>query len=81
MTILLEVAPGGIAVVAAVVFFLVFIGLAWFVFKMLKKSVKMAVRVAIAAAILAVAVAVSGYFLFFGNSKSPGPAPRAVPAR
>ena len=48
---------GGTEVFAAVVFFLIFLAVAFVAFKMLKRTVKMAFRIAIVAVILAVAVA------------------------
>lgn len=76
--ILLDVAPvaGGIGIVAAVVFFFVFLAAAFIAFKMLKRTVKMAFRVAIVAVILAVAVAgsVALWALGTGGSERPRPA-------
>ena len=74
----LDVAPvaGGIGIVAAAVFFFVFVAAAFIAFKMLKRTVKMAFRVAIVAVILAVAVAgsVALWALGTGSSERPRPA-------
>ncbi|MFZ1701550.1 MAG: hypothetical protein WBO10_06385 [Pyrinomonadaceae bacterium] len=81
MTLLLDVAPvpGGFAIFAAVAFFFVFLAVAFFAFKLLKKTVRMGFRMFIAAFFVAVAVA-GGIFLFWaGTGKSPRPQSR--PAR
>ena len=72
MTIFLDVAPiaGGVGVVAAVVFFLVLLAVAFIAFKMWKKTVKMAFRMVIVAVILAVAVAGSIALWAFSGSGS-----------
>ncbi len=83
MTLLLDAAPvaGGIAIVAAVAFFFVFLAVAFIAFKMLKKSVKMAVRVVIVAVIIAVAIAGSIFLFAVGSTKSPRPTPRPAQTR
>ena len=60
--------------IAAAVFFLVFVVVAYIVFRMLKRTVKMVFRLGIVAMILAVAVAgsVSLWALGKGNSVRPG---------
>ena len=77
MMLFLDVPPvgGGIGIFAAVVFFLIFIAVAFIAFKMLKRTVKMAFRIAIVAVILAVAVAGSVALWAFGTAKSPRPTP------
>ena len=77
MMIFLDVSPvgGGIGILAAVAFFLIFLAVAFIAFKMLKRTVKMAFRVAIVVVILAVAVAGSVALWAFGTSKSPRPTP------
>lgn len=64
----------------AIVFFLVFCGIAVFAFKMLKRSVKMAFRMLIVAAILLIAI-VGSLAFYFGiqSPKKPSPAPRPTP--
>ena len=59
MSFVLDTAPvaGGIGAVAVVGFLLVFVAVAYVVFRLLRRSVKMALRLAIVAVILAVAVA------------------------
>jgi hypothetical protein len=61
MNLLLDIAPAvttsSIAVAAAAVFFLVFLGVAYIVFRMMRKTVKMAFRIAIVGIILLIAVA------------------------
>ena len=85
MTLVLDIGPvaSGIGIVAGLGFFLVFAGIAFLAFKMLKRTVKMAVRMAIVAAILLVAVVGSGYFFLFSGSQKPAPRPpqRTTPAR
>ncbi len=83
MTLLLDAAPvaGGVAIFAAVAFFLVFLAAAFIAFKMLKKSVKMAVRVVVVVVILAIAIAGSIFLFAVGKTKTPRPTPRPVPTR
>lgn len=75
MTIFLDAAPvgGGIGVIAAVAFFLVFAAVAFIAFKMLKKTVKMAFRMAIVAVILVIAIAGGIAFWWLGSSKPTHP--------
>ena len=77
MMLFLDVSPvgGGIGIFEAIVFFLIFIAVAFIAFKMLKRTVKMAFRIAIVAVILAVAVAGSVALWAFGTAKSPRPTP------
>lgn len=83
MTILLDAAPvaGGIAIFAGVAFFFVFLAIAFFVFKMLKKTAKMAFRVVIVAIILAIAVAGSIFLFAVGTTKPARPTPRPTSTR
>ena len=83
MTILFDAAPvaGGIAIFAGVAFFFVFLAIAFFVFKMLKRTVKMAFRVVIVAVILAIAVAGSIFLFAVGTVKEPRPTPRPTSTR
>ena len=69
--ILLDISPlaGGLAILAGVAFLLIFLAIAFVVFKLLKKSVKMAFRVTIVGIIVAIAVAGSAFFLMLGTSK------------
>lgn len=71
MTLFMDVAPvgGGTGIFLGVTFLLIFLGVAFVAFKLLKKTVKMAFRVAIVAVIIAVAVAGSAYFFLTGSSK------------
>lgn len=80
---LLDVAPvaGGIAIFAGVAFFFVFLAMAFFVFKMLKKTAKVAFRVVVVAIILAIAVAGSIFLFAMGTTKSPRPTPRPTTTR
>jgi hypothetical protein len=79
MTILLIAEMvGGTGMIAAAAFFLIFAAIAYIVFRLLKKTVKMAFRMAIVAAILLIAIAGSISFWWLGNSK---PAPRAKSAQ
>lgn len=72
----LDVAPigGGTGLLAGGAFLLVFAGIAFIVFKMLKRTVKMAFRVAIVAVILTIAVAGSVALWAFGSGISRPPA-------
>lgn len=80
MRMLLDLAPvggGGAGVIAAVAFLLVFLGIAFVVFKLLKRTVKMAFRMVIVAIILAIAVAGSIALWALssgGSSERPRPA-------
>jgi phosphoglycerol transferase MdoB-like AlkP superfamily enzyme len=77
MTIFLGAAiiGAGIGTLAAVAFFLIFLAVAFIVFKLLKRTVKMAFRIMIVAVILTVAVAgsVALWALGKGNSERPRP--------
>jgi hypothetical protein len=65
--------PIGIAV--AVGFFLVLATIAFIVFKMVKRTVKMAVRMTIVAIILLVAIIGGVSLLYFGSSSGDGSKP------
>ena len=60
---------GATGLIAAAALFLVFVAIAYIVFRLLKKTVKMAFRLAIVAAVLLIAVAGSVSFWWFGSSK------------
>jgi len=78
MTILLIVEMvGGTGMIAAAAFFLIFLAVAYIVFRLLKRTVKMAFRMAIVAAILLIAIAGSISFWWLGSSKST-PKPRSA---
>jgi uncharacterized membrane protein len=66
--ILLDIGAG-IGIAAAGLFFAVFAAVAYVVFRLLKKSVKMAFRLAIVAVILVIAIAGSISFWWLGSSK------------
>ena len=68
-------AAGEIGVFAAIVFFLIFLAVAFVAFKLLKRSVKMAFRMAIVAIIIAVAIAGSFALYMFSTAKTPRPTP------
>jgi hypothetical protein len=80
MTIFLDTVSlgGSTGMIAAAAFFLVFAAVAYIVFRLLKKTVKMAFRMAIVAAILLIAIAGSISFWWLGSNKS---APRPRPAQ
>jgi len=77
----LDVAPpaviGAIGLTAGVAFFFVLAAIAYIIFRLLKKSVRMAFRMAIVAAILLIALvgAVSLYWFSSGGSPRPRPTP------
>lgn len=71
---------GGIAAFAAVAFFFVLASVAFFAFKMLRKTVKMAFRLVIVAIILLIAAAGSITFWWLGSS-SPTRPDRPRPAQ
>ena len=77
-----DIAPpgGGIGTVVALVFFLVLVAIAFFAFKILKRTVKFAFRVVIVGIILMIAIAGSIALWALGSSKSASPAERP-PAR
>jgi hypothetical protein len=83
MTLVLDAAPigTGLELFAGAAFLLTFAGIAFIVFKLLKKTVKMAVRMAIAGVILAIAIIGGVYLLFSGSSKTTRPPARTTPAR
>ena len=85
MTLLLDVAPplgAGFEIFAGAGFLLVFAGIAFIAFKLLKKTVKMAFRMAIVGIILLVAIAGSIYFFYSGSSsKTDRPTPRPAATR
>jgi uncharacterized protein YqhQ len=61
---------GGTRMIAAAAFFLIFVAVAYIVFRLLKKTVKMAFRMAIVTVILLIAVVGSVSFWWLGSSKS-----------
>jgi hypothetical protein len=61
----------GIGIVAAVIFFFVFVGVAMIVFSMIKRTVKLAFRLLIVAILLLIAV--SGAFSLWWFSGAPQP--------
>lgn len=69
-----------IGAVLAVVFFLIFSGIAIFAYKMLKKTVKTAVRMVIVVLILLIAVAGS-FALYFGIQPSSATQKRSAPPK
>ena len=68
---------GSTGIIAAVAFFLIFAAVAYIVFRLLKKTVKMAFRMAIVAVILLIAIAGSVSFWWLGNGKTT-PRPRTT---
>jgi hypothetical protein len=72
---LLDAAPigGGIGLAAGAFFFAVFAAVAYIVFRLLKKTVKMAFRMAIVAVILLIAIVGSISFWWLGSSKPARP--------
>jgi len=83
MTLLFDIAPaaGGIGTVVAVVFFLVLLAVAFFAFRILKRTVKFAFRVVIVAIILAIAIAGSIALWAVSASKPATPAERPARSR
>ena len=79
-TLLMEFGISSLGISLAIVFFLVFAGIAVFAYKMLKRTVKMAFRMFIVAAILLIAV-VGSFALYFGiqTQKEPRPSVRQTP--
>lgn len=70
MTIFLETEPlGGFGIIAAT-FFLVLAAVAYIVFRLLKKTMKLAFRMAIVIVILLIAVAGSVSFWWLGSGKT-----------
>jgi hypothetical protein len=80
MTLLLDLSPtaGGVGTFAAVATLLVFVGVAFIAFKLLKRTVKMAFRMAIVAIILAIGLAGTIFFYAVGTDK---PARTSRPAQ
>jgi len=87
MTLLFDIPAGGIGsgsligVAAAVVFFLIFMAVAFVAFKMLKKTMKMAFRMAIVGIILTIAIAGSVARWAFSGGKGGGERPRPTRAK
>ena len=67
---------GPVVIIASVAFFLVFAAVAYVVFRLLKKTVKMAFRLMIVAIILLIAVVGSISFWWLGSSGKPARAER-----
>lgn len=78
----MDVAPvgGGTGIFIGVAFLLIFLGVAFVAYKLLKRTVKMAVRLTIVAIIIAVALAGSAFFFLSGSSK-PASQPRPAATR
>lgn len=62
---------GNIGIVAAVIFFIVFIGTAMIVFSLVKRTVKLAFRLAIVGALLLIAVVGATALWWFAGSPAP----------
>lgn len=79
MTILFDIGPpgGAIGLAAAAGFILIAMAIAYVVFRMLRKSVKMAFRLAIVMVILAVGFVGTLAFVYMGSG---GSGPRGQPA-
>ncbi len=77
LTFLFDVAPSGsiIGAAVAVAFLLVFLGVAFIAYKVLKKTVKMAFRLAVVGVILVIAIAGSVSLWYFSSGGSPRPRP------
>ena len=73
LALLFDLAPvgSGVGVFLAVAFLFVLLAVAFIVFRLLKKSVKMAFRLMIVAVILAIAIAGSFSFWWLGSSSKP----------
>jgi len=82
-SLLFDMSPlsAGIGLFAGVVFFFVFLAVAFIAFKLLKRTVKMAFRMAIVGIIVAIAIAGSIAFFWLGGSKPPRPQPRNPPVQ
>lgn len=65
-----------IGLIAAVLFFLVFAGVAYVAFRLLRKTVKVAFRMTIVALILLIAVVGSVSFWWLGKSGKPASRPK-----
>ena len=72
---------GTLGIVGAAAFLLIFLGVAFIAFKMLKRSVKMAFRLAIIGVILLIAVAGSAALWGLGTSKAQPPRPARTASR
>ncbi len=70
-----------LGIVAAVLFFLVFAAVAYIVFRLLKKTVKMAFRMTIVAVILLIAIVGSLSFWWLSTSKKPVSKTRTTQAK
>ena len=81
----LDVAPpavvGAIGLTAGVVFFFILAAVAYVIFRLLRKSVRMAFRMAIVAAILVIALVGAVSFYWFGTGSSPRPRPTPTRSR
>jgi drug/metabolite transporter (DMT)-like permease len=77
MTLLLDIAPvaGGVGLLAVGALLLVGAGVAFAVYKMLKRTVKMAIRLAIVGVILLIAIAGSIALWAFSGGGSERPRP------
>lgn len=82
MTILFDIGPpgGAIGLAAAAGFLLIAMAVAYVVFRMLRKSVKMALRLAIVMVILVVAFVGTMAFIYMGSGGS-GSKGRPAPSR
>jgi hypothetical protein len=81
----LDVAPpavvGAIGLTAGVVFFFILAAVAYVIFRILRKSVRMAFRMAIVAAILVIALVGTISFYWFGTGSSPRPTQKSSQRR
>jgi len=68
-------------IIAGSIFFLVFVGVAYVVFGLLKRTVKMAIRMVVVALILLIAVAGGGCLLWFGTGVGEKPKTNSTRAR
>lgn len=66
---------GTIGLVAAIIFFAVFVGAAMLVFTMVKRTVKLAFRLAIVAVLLLIAIAGGASLWWFGSGSKGAPPP------
>ena len=62
---------GSVAIVAAVIFFIVFVGAAVVVFSLIKRTFKLALRLLIVGALLLIAVAGATSLWWFAGSPAP----------
>lgn len=71
--ILFQISGSGAAAIAGVVFFLVFVAVAYIVLRMLRKTVKMAVRLGIVAVVLVAAVvgSIAVWYLSYSSDDAP----------